>query len=92
MQDKTTMTASAEQKKAERVRVEDELLVDKGQLDYDRKLHIPVMNDIDGDMLAERCLRLLKHSESKDHNVSRCSEFNRFNQVFIGIGGTPGSG
>ena len=86
------MTASTEEKKTEQIRVEDELLVDKGQLDYDDELHIPVMNDIDVDALAERCLRLLKHSESKDHSVSRCSEFNRFNQVFIGIGGTPGSG
>ena len=52
----------------------------------------PVMHPVDVDSLAERCLRLLKESESGNHTVSRCKEFNQFNQVFIGIAGTPGSG
>lgn len=83
---------TGEKKKSDHRPAEEELLVHEEAWEYDDELHIPVMRDIDVDLLAERCLRLLKHSESEDHNVSRCSEFNRFNQVFVGIGGTPGSG
>jgi len=71
---------------------DDYLLVDKTLIDYDDDFHKPVMHPVDVDMLAERCLRLLKHSKSHDKKISRCGEFNKFNQVFIGIGGTPGSG
>ena len=96
------MTALEEEKKStdsvsssDRCNGEDEnddLLVDKNLIDYDDDFHKPVMHPVDVDMLAERCLRLLKHSKSKDEKISRCGEFNQFNQAFVGIGGTPGSG
>jgi len=73
---------------------QDDLFLHAKTMSLDEDIHTgkPVMHQLDVDALVERCLRLLKHSSEKDRNISRCGEFNDFNQVFIGISGTPGSG
>lgn len=51
------------------------------------------MKEIDFDALADRCLHLLECSKNTDHSASAsCLGFNCYQQVFIGIAGTPGSG
>ena len=54
---------------------------------------IPIMPKVDVDALADRCLNLLRESQKENHEASHCANgFNCYNQVFIGIAGTPGSG
>ena len=52
--------------------------------------HTEKMFPVDVDSLAERALKILSRSNHTD--VSGCRDFDQFHQVFIGIGGTPGSG
>lgn len=51
-----------------------------------------VMDKVDVDQLADRCLQLLERSNAGDHSASNCSGFNCYKQVFVGIAGGPGSG
>jgi pantothenate kinase len=53
--------------------------------------NIPTMEEVDIDALVERCIRLLKECQHCDHSSNDC-KFNNYEQIFIGIAGTPGSG
>lgn len=55
------------------------------------KRDIPTMSTVDVDALADRCLDLLRQSQKGNHAASNCG-FNCYDQVFVGIAGTPGSG
>ena len=50
-----------------------------------------VMEQLDIDALADRCLKLLKACQDEDPKAST-SKFNDYQQVFIGVAGGPGSG
>ena len=52
---------------------------------------IPVMDKVDVDALVDRCLKLLKESQNCNQSASNC-KFNDYQQIFVGIAGTPGSG
>jgi len=52
---------------------------------------IPVMEKVDVDALVDRCLKLLKESQDCHQNASNC-KFNDYQQIFVGIAGTPASG
>jgi pantothenate kinase len=58
----------------------------------DKNMSIPTMESVDVDKLVDRCLRLLQDSQQHRHSASNCSNFNCYEQIFIGIAGTPGSG
>ena len=51
-----------------------------------------VMEQVDIDKLVQRCLELLENSNLQNNEYSSCRSFNCYDQVFIGIAGTPGSG
>jgi len=51
----------------------------------------PVMERVDIDALVDRCLQLLKECQKCNHSASNC-KFNDYEQIFVGIAGTPGSG
>ena len=57
------------------------------------KKDIPVMEQVDIEALADRCLKLLKESQNENHQAADgCTGFNCYQQIFIGIAGGPGSG
>lgn len=50
------------------------------------------MESVDFDALADRCLELLKKCQQGNHDASCSKGFNHYQQIFVGIAGTPGSG
>lgn len=52
---------------------------------------IPVMDKVDVDALVDRCLKLLKESQNCHKSASN-RKFNNYQQIFVGIAGTPASG
>jgi len=51
------------------------------------------MDTVEIDALVDRTLKLLKEANEQNHAASHCGNgFNCYNQVFIAVGGTPGSG
>ena len=65
---------------------------DKAIENGDATSRVPVMEEVHVDALVDRCLTLLTECQNENHNASNaCSGFNCYQQVFVGIAGTPGT-